>query len=113
MANPDENSGQKKHSSTLHCPRCDSTRIYNPTCGYTGTYYHCKDCGYEGALVIEHEKREHESEDQDFSGKIPDDNTFPQGIPGESRSLTAGYIVLLILVALFLLIIIPGIAGVF
>jgi len=108
MANPDGNSGQKKHFSTLHCPCCDSTRIYIPTGGYTGTYYHCKDCGYEGALVIEHE-----SEDQDFSGKNPDDNTFPPGIPGESRSLTAGFIVLLILVGLFLLIIILGIAGVF
>ena len=113
MAKSDENSRQKKHSRTLHCPRCDSTNIYIPIGGYTGNYYHCKDCGYEGALVIEYE-----CEDEDFSRKNPDNNNnnnnnISPEVPGESRSLAAGFIVFLILVALFLMIIILGIAGVF
>ncbi len=110
MAKSDENSGQKKHSRTLHCPRCDSTNIYIPIGGYTGNYYHCKECGYEGALVIEYE-----CEDEDFSRKNPDNNNnnFSPVIPSESRSLAAGFIVFLILVGLFLMIIILGIAGVF
>ncbi|UUX93070.1 TFIIB-type zinc ribbon-containing protein [Methanoplanus endosymbiosus] len=105
MSGSDNNSVEKKHSRVLHCPDCNSTNIYIPAGGYTGNYYHCKDCGYEGALVIEYD-------DEDFAGEKPADNDR-QKIPGDSRSLTAGFIVLLILVALFLMIVILGIAGVF
>jgi transposase-like protein len=40
----------------LHCPRCGSTRIYLLAGGFTGYRYHCKACGYEGALVISTEE---------------------------------------------------------
>jgi len=107
MTDSDEKSGQKKHSRTLHCPDCDSTNIYVPTGGYTGNYYHCKDCGYEGALVIEHD------DDEDFTREKPAEDESSVRIPGDSRSLTAGFIVLLILAGIFFLIIILGLLGVF
>jgi hypothetical protein len=37
----------------LCCPRCRSLAIYVETGGYTGNIYHCKTCGYRGALVLE------------------------------------------------------------
>ena len=40
----------------LCCPRCGSPEIYVETGGYTGNIYHCKKCGYRGALVLEVEK---------------------------------------------------------
>ena len=35
------------------CPACGSTAIYYEVGGYAGTVYHCKECGYIGAFVIE------------------------------------------------------------
>lgn len=106
MSESDENNVGKKHSRVLHCPDCDSTNIYVPTGGYTGNYYHCKDCGYEGAFVIEYD-------DEDFSREKSADNISTPKVPDDSRSITAGFMVLMILAALFFLIIILGIAGVF
>jgi transposase-like protein len=37
----------------LHCPKCDSTRIVAETGGIFGQMYHCQDCDYIGAFVIE------------------------------------------------------------
>lgn len=35
------------------CPVCGSSDIYYEVGGYTGAVYHCKECGYVGAFVIE------------------------------------------------------------
>ena len=37
----------------LCCPRCKSLEVYVETGGYTGNIYHCKKCGYRGALILE------------------------------------------------------------
>jgi predicted RNA-binding Zn-ribbon protein involved in translation (DUF1610 family) len=35
------------------CPVCGNTDIYYEVGGYAGTVYHCKECGYIGAFVVE------------------------------------------------------------
>ncbi len=35
------------------CPVCGSSELYYETGGYVGKVYHCKDCNYVGALVVE------------------------------------------------------------
>lgn len=35
------------------CPVCGSSELYYETGGYVGKVYHCKDCNYIGALVVE------------------------------------------------------------
>jgi RNA polymerase subunit RPABC4/transcription elongation factor Spt4 len=35
------------------CPICGSTDLYYEAGGYTGKIYHCKNCEYVGALVVE------------------------------------------------------------
>ncbi len=35
------------------CPVCGSTDLYYEAGGYTGNIYHCKNCGYMGALIVE------------------------------------------------------------
>jgi len=35
------------------CPVCGRSELYYETGGYVGKVYHCKDCGYMGALVVE------------------------------------------------------------
>jgi len=35
------------------CPVCGSSELYYELGGTTGKLYHCKDCGYLGALVVE------------------------------------------------------------
>ena len=35
------------------CPVCGSSELYYEVGGYVGKVYHCKDCNYIGALVIE------------------------------------------------------------
>jgi len=56
------------------CPACGSADIYYEVGGYAGTVYHCKECGYIGAFVIEanvemikkiREKYERERENED------------------------------------------------
>ena len=38
---------------TLVCPVCASPEIYYEVGGSTGKIYHCKNCGYVGAFIIE------------------------------------------------------------
>ena len=35
------------------CPVCGSSDLYYEAGGSIGKVYHCKDCGYVGALVVE------------------------------------------------------------
>jgi len=35
------------------CPKCLGTRIDLYLGGYAGKLYHCLDCGYVGAIIIE------------------------------------------------------------
>jgi hypothetical protein len=35
------------------CPICGSADFYYEAGGYTGKIYHCKNCEYVGALVLE------------------------------------------------------------
>jgi hypothetical protein len=52
----------------LCCPRCRSLSIYVETGGYTGNIYHCKKCGYRGALVLEIDEGEIPREKTDDTG---------------------------------------------
>ena len=56
------------------CPACGNADIYYEVGGYAGMVYHCKECGYIGAFVIEanvemiekiREKNERERENED------------------------------------------------
>jgi len=38
------------------CPICGNADLYYEVGGYTGTLYHCKECGYIGVFVIEANK---------------------------------------------------------
>ncbi|MFP4185487.1 MAG: hypothetical protein ACOCTN_00430 [Candidatus Natronoplasma sp.] len=43
----------KGQRTILECPKCGSRKIF-PEAGFiTGYKYHCKDCDYVGALVME------------------------------------------------------------
>ncbi len=42
------------------CPKCGSTEIYAVAGGVFGESYHCEDCGYTGALVVEIDSSEYE-----------------------------------------------------
>lgn len=35
------------------CPVCGSADLYYEAGGYAGAVYHCKECGYVGAFVVE------------------------------------------------------------
>lgn len=35
------------------CPVCGSCELYLEAGGYTGKIYHCKNCDYIGALLVE------------------------------------------------------------
>ena len=35
------------------CPICGSADLYYEAGGYTGKIYHCKNCEYVGALIVE------------------------------------------------------------
>lgn len=56
------------------CPVCGNGDLYYEVGGYAGTVYHCKECGYVGAFIIEaneemiekiKEKYRHERVNQD------------------------------------------------
>lgn len=40
-------------SKILICPQCGGTELYYENALITGYKYHCKDCDYIGALVLE------------------------------------------------------------
>ena len=44
--------GRNEHLIEV-CPVCGSSDIYYEAGGYAGKLYHCKRCGYIGALVVE------------------------------------------------------------
>jgi len=44
---------KKRERMVEVCPVCGSSEIYLETGGYVGKVYHCKDCNYMGALVVE------------------------------------------------------------
>lgn len=49
-------SQKKPHKETvLRCPQCGSTDVYYELGLITGYKYHCKNCQYVGALVIQDE----------------------------------------------------------
>ncbi|MCS3923347.1 hypothetical protein [Methanosalsum natronophilum] len=63
------------------CPVCGSSDLYYEVGGYMGMIYHCKNCDYIGALVVEANqemidqiREEYESTDDD-DVKEDDDNT--------------------------------------
>ncbi len=35
------------------CPVCGNSELYLEAGGYTGKIYHCKNCDYMGALIVE------------------------------------------------------------
>lgn len=37
----------------LRCPVCRSTEIYRDARGLYATLYHCRQCGYQGAFILE------------------------------------------------------------
>jgi major membrane immunogen (membrane-anchored lipoprotein) len=43
----------RKSNEVEVCPVCASSDLYCEAGGYTGNQYHCKNCGYIGALIIE------------------------------------------------------------
>lgn len=44
---------KKKNRKILVCPQCGGTELYYETGLITGYKYHCKNCDYIGAFVIE------------------------------------------------------------
>ena len=45
---------EKKEKKMVEvCPVCGSCELYYETGGAIGKVYHCKDCNYIGALVVE------------------------------------------------------------
>jgi len=46
---------KKYHKTVLKCPMCGSTDLYFESGGIAGYVYHCKNCDYIGAFVIEEE----------------------------------------------------------
>ena len=48
------------------CPICGSSDIYYETGGYTGKVYHCKNCDYVGALVVEADEEMIDAIKEDF-----------------------------------------------
>jgi hypothetical protein len=47
------------------CPVCGSADLYYEAGGYTGQLYHCKNCDYVGALIVE--------ADEEMAGAIRED----------------------------------------
>ncbi len=54
------------------CPVCGSSDLYYEAGGYIGKIYHCKNCDYVGALIVEADeemaktiREEHEMKRQD------------------------------------------------
>ncbi len=43
----------KEKRGKLKCPYCGGTHIYYENAMITGHKYHCKDCDYIGALILE------------------------------------------------------------
>ena len=50
---PSLNSIMKSEKMLEVCPICGSADLYYEAGGYTGKIYHCKNCEYVGALIVE------------------------------------------------------------
>ena len=46
---------KKRKRSVLTCPQCGSADLYYEAALITGYKYHCKNCNYIGAFVVEKE----------------------------------------------------------
>jgi transposase-like protein len=46
------------HKRVLRCPQCGGTDIFYESGLITGYKYHCKNCHYIGALIIEEDIKE-------------------------------------------------------
>ena len=55
--------------TALTCPQCGSADLYYEAALITGYKYHCKNCGYIGAFVIEKELEQQEDTDESSSGE--------------------------------------------
>ncbi len=51
------------------CPVCGSTYLYYEAGGYTGKVYHCKNCGYIGALIVEADEEMARAIKEDYEHK--------------------------------------------
>ena len=49
---------KKKMRKVLTCPQCGSADLYYEAALITGYKYHCKNCNYIGAFVVEKEIEE-------------------------------------------------------
>ncbi len=55
------------------CPVCGSADLYYEAGGYTGKTYHCKNCDYMGALIVEADEEMAEAIREDYTKKKRDE----------------------------------------
>lgn len=60
MRKKDEKMKKKRKIRVLICPQCGGNELYYETGLITGYKYHCKNCDYIGAFVIEKDLVEEE-----------------------------------------------------
>lgn len=53
---------KRKQKTVLTCPQCGSADLYYEAALITGYKYHCKNCNYIGAFVIEKDIEDEEKE---------------------------------------------------
>lgn len=53
----------------LVCPVCASSEIYYEVGGSTGKIYHCKNCGYVGAFILEANEKMIEAIKEEYEQK--------------------------------------------
>lgn len=51
------------------CPVCGGSDLYYEAGGYTGKVYHCKICGYIGALIVEADEEMARAIKEDYEHK--------------------------------------------
>jgi len=51
------------------CPVCGSSELYLEAGGYTGKIYHCKNCDYIGALIVEADEEMARAIKEDYEHK--------------------------------------------
>ena len=51
------------------CPVCGGSDLYYEAGGYTGKVYHCKNCGYIGALIVEADEEMARAIKEDYEHK--------------------------------------------
>jgi predicted RNA-binding Zn-ribbon protein involved in translation (DUF1610 family) len=53
----------RRKDTVLTCPQCGSADLYYETALITGYKYHCKNCNYIGAFVVEKDIEESDAKD--------------------------------------------------